>query len=214
MLESTFGVDMTPAYAPHYNIGPTQLAPIVTHSDTKGASFFYWGTDPELAGKKSVSKKLVQVPLDQLLHKTSYKNAYENRRCIILMDGFYAWKKVSKKREIPYRVYFSEEEPFAVAGIWDEYETPSGESVHTFSMLVKPSDMLQEGMEAIIPGIIQKGKEEEWLKEGNLEVLVESFPSLTMHPVSPKINDHQYNAPDLLLPVKAADQFGNYSLFD
>jgi putative SOS response-associated peptidase YedK len=42
------------------------------------------------------------------------------------------------------------------------------------------------------------------------------FPALQMqrHPVSSRVNNIKYDAPDLISPAAPSDQFGNYTLFD
>jgi len=45
------------------------------------------------------------------------------RRCLVLADSFYEWKKIEKRQKTPYRFQFKTGEPFAFAGIWEENET-------------------------------------------------------------------------------------------
>jgi putative SOS response-associated peptidase YedK len=140
-------------------------------------------------------------------------------RCVIPADGFYAWKKVGKKIMIPWRFVLPSKELFSMAGIWEEYEE-DGDAFHTFTIITT----LAKGLSATVsdrqPLVLSKEDEAIWLKndtgESELLALLKrangiDFDGFT---VSPQLNSIQFDRPSLLLPVPAADQFGNLTLFD
>ncbi len=47
----------------------------------------------------------------------SYREAFKKRRCLIPVDGFYEWRKVSGGK-IPYNIQMRDGYPFAFAGLW------------------------------------------------------------------------------------------------
>jgi len=134
-LEERFQAEMLADFSPRYNIAPTQLVPVITSDSPKGFSFFYWGITPDFGQNKPVSAKLINARAESVHEKVTFKSSFLKRRVLIPADGFYEWKKVGKKTKIPHRFALREEEPFAFAGIWEEYETVSGESQHTFLIL-------------------------------------------------------------------------------
>ena len=142
------------------------------------------------------------------------------RRCLVLADGFYGWKKVGKKAMIPYRLVLKSREVFSIAGLWEEYDDEQGESFHTFSIITVPANELVLPISERMPAIIDKSVEKNWLNsetpESDLLGMLVSFPAMKMdaYTISPKINSISVNDAGLLLPAPAADQFGNLSLFD
>ena len=96
-IEKRFNVHVPESYQPRYNAAPTQILPVITNSSPDGLSFFHWGLIPKWAKDKSISSKLINARAETLTEKVSFKNALQQRRCLVLADGFYEWKRSSKK---------------------------------------------------------------------------------------------------------------------
>ncbi len=213
-------MDVTNGYKPIFNAAPTQLLPVITNDNEKGFSFFYWGATPKMANNKAVSPKLFSAFSDDLVSKASYRNALQSRRCIVPVDGYYEWKRISKKGRTPYWVHMLGQEIFSLAGLWDEFEDEEGETNHTFRIVTVPNNNLIDPSIQEMPAILDKEVENEWLNNDasveELMKLLKSFPTDKMesHSVSPKVNDARINSEDLIIHVPPADQFGNYSLFN
>ncbi|MEQ9425328.1 MAG: SOS response-associated peptidase [Cyclobacteriaceae bacterium] len=217
-IKERFGIDATEAYKPKYNAGPTQLLPIITNEQPDGFSFFYWGATEKMANNKAVSPKLFNAFELELSIKASYRNALKSRRCLIPVDGYYEWKRISKKGRTPYYIFIENHEPFCVAGIWDEYEDEEG-SAHIFRAITTKGNSLISAADIPMPAILAREDEKKWLDD-DMEVpdllkLVSTYPAGKMgqHSVSPRVNDVKVDHPDLIKHVPPADQFGNYALF-
>jgi putative SOS response-associated peptidase YedK len=208
-----------PTFLPRYNGAPSQLFPVLTNESPQGFSYFYWGVAPQWAKNKSIAERLINVRTEQLIEKPVLAKSLKKYRCVIPADGFYAWKKVGKKIMIPWRFVLPSKELFSMAGIWEEYEE-DGDAFHTFTIITT----LAKGLSATVsdrqPLVLSKEDEAIWLKndtgESELLALLKrangiDFDGFT---VSPQLNSIQFDRPSLLLPVPAADQFGNLTLFD
>lgn len=206
-------------FKPRYNIAPTQLVPVITSESPKGFSFFYWGITPDFGQNKPVSQKLINAKAETIHEKISFKSSFQKRRCLIPADGFFEWKKLGKKTKIPYRFTLRNEETFSFAGIWEEYETVSGESQHTFLILTtKPNELVEEVHDRM-PVILSRDQEKKWLdsytSETELQSMLQPFPVELMvsYTVSPLVNSVQNDSPGILRRTSPMDQFGNYTLF-
>lgn len=218
-LEERFQAEMMPDFQPRYNIAPTQLVPVITSQSPKGFSFFYWGITPDFGKNKPVAQKLINARAELVNDKISFKSSFEKRRCLIPADGFYEWKKLGKKTKIPYRFTLREDELFAFAGIWEEYETVSGEIQHTFLILTTgPNDIVSEVHDRM-PVILNRQMEKKWLdnytSESELLAMLQPYPSDQMlsYTVSPLVNSVQNDVPSIIRKTSPADQHGNYTLF-
>lgn len=218
-LEERFQAEMLPDFQPRYNIAPTQLVPVITSQSPKGFSFFYWGITPDFGKNKPVAQKLINARAELVNDKISFKSSFEKRRCLIPADGFYEWKKLGKKTKIPYRFTLREDELFAFAGIWEEYETVSGEIQHTFLILTTgPNDIVSEIYDRM-PVILNRQMEKKWLdnytSESELLAMLQPYPSDQMlsYTVSPLVNSVQNDVPSIIRKTSPADQHGNYTLF-
>lgn len=218
-LEKRFKIDVPQAYQPRYNAAPTQLLPVITNENPQGFSFFYWGVAPKWAKNKSLSPKLYSAQVENILEKASHRNALKQRRCLVPVDGFYDWKSIGKKSKVPYRIVLNNHEPFTVAGIWEEYEE-DGEMVHTFSIITTRANLLVNEISDRMPAILTPESEKLWLDAfidtDSLLGLLKPYDSELMHSytVSSKISILGNDRPELINPAPAADQFGNYTLFN
>ena len=208
-----------PTFLPKYNGAPTQLFPVLTSESPQGFSYFYWGVAPQWAKNKSIAERLINVRSEQIAEKPVLAKSLKKFRCIIPCDGFYAWKKVGKKTTIPWRFEAKSKEVFSIAGIWEEYED-GGDSFHTFSIITTQAKGLVATVSDRQPFVLVADKESIWL---NKETEEASLLTLIAQPVdiefegftvSPQLNTLSFDRPSLLLPVPAADQFGNLTLFD
>lgn len=218
-LEERFQAEMLPDFKPRYNIAPTQLVPVITSQSPKGFSFFYWGITPDFGKNKPVAQKLINARAESVNDKVSFKSSFEKRRCLIPADGFYEWKKLGKKTKIPYRFTLREDELFAFAGIWEEYETVSGEIQHTFLiMTTSPNEIVSE-IHDRMPVILNRQMEKKWLdnytSESELLSILQPYPSDQMlsYTVSPLVNSVENDVPSIIRKTSPADQHGNYTLF-
>ncbi|MEP2772363.1 MAG: SOS response-associated peptidase [Fulvivirga sp.] len=218
-MSERFSVDVSESYKPRYNAAPTQILPIITQQ-SKGLSFFYWGQIPDFTKNRAVSTKLLYAEAETIYEKASTKRLLSSSRCIVPADGFYDWKKVSKKGKIPHRFIFGENAIKSFPAIWEEFEDAEGNELHTFKIITtQPNDMVGEISDRM-PVIFEKAQEEVWLSqtadENALLELLKPYPSDKMgsYTVSPRFGDVSNDDPSLIAPFAPADQFGNYSLFD
>ncbi len=218
-LEERFQAELLSDFKPRYNIAPTQLVPVITSQSPKGFSFFYWGITPDFGQNKPVSQKLINARAESIKEKISFKSSFEKRRCLIPADGFYEWKKLGKKTKIPYRFTLREDELFAFAGIWEEYETVNGEIQHTFLILTTSTNEIVSEIHDRMPVILNRQMEKKWLDnytpESELLAILQPFPSDQMlsYTVSPLVNSVQNDIPSVIKKTSPADQHGNYTLF-
>ena len=88
-----FGVEVGEAHLPllgRYNIAPTQnvLAVGRTKTGERKAAALRWGLIPSWAKDISAAAKTFNAPAETLLERPSYRNAFRQRRCLVLSDGF------------------------------------------------------------------------------------------------------------------------------
>ena len=219
LVEEAFNVDVTEGYHQRYNACPTQLLPVITSDNPDGLSFFYWGMNPGFTKSKSVSKKLMLAPVEEIPHKTSLKKHLRTNRCVIIADGFYDWKILSKKGKTPYRFFLPGNEPFAIAGLWDAFDNENGETIHTFKMITTPANNEVADVSDRMPAILEKDFLIEWLNDSNTEesliALLKPYKekALDRYTVNPKLSNPDSDEARLHNRVPPADQFGNLTLF-
>ena len=219
-LALRFGVDVLDTYAPSFNAAPTHLLPVITNESPKGTSTFYWGTSPEWAKNKTLGERIINVRTELIAEKPTLKRQLKKSRCLIPADGFYAWKKVGKKTSIPYRLVVNDQELFAFAGLWEEFEDTDGNDFHTFCIITAAATGVAGTIHDRVPVILAPENEQLWLDDESSEedlmsaLVPYAADKITHYPVSPRINNASTNVPSLIKPTPPADQFGNLTLFD
>ena len=182
-----------------------------------------WIKDQESALKFRVNT--VNARSETLFEKPAFRNAAGNRHCLVLADGFFEFREVNGKK-YPYYIRVAGGEPFAIAGLYEQWLNPdTGEIKTGFSLITTVANPLMEMIHNVkkrMPVILQEGEECKWLMPGNQYAeLLRPYPEQNMEawPVSRKISEKGSgkNIPEVLVPVnyqEIADQnFVQGSLF-
>ena len=78
-----------------------------------------------------------------LAEKPAFKDLLGKRRCLVLADGFYEWRKEGKGK-VPMRFKLKSGEPFTFAGLWDSWKQPDGSLLRTYTIVTtEPNDVLR-----------------------------------------------------------------------
>ena len=114
-------------YQPRYNIAPTQYSPVIVDKMGRHAKLMKWGLIPNWSTDASIGSKLINARSETLLEKPSFQHLVPSRRCIVITDGYFEWKKTSS-RSIPYYIHHPENKLLPMAGLWDIWKNSSGEN--------------------------------------------------------------------------------------
>jgi putative SOS response-associated peptidase YedK len=98
--------------------------------------------------------------------KPMFREAYERRRCIAPIDGFFEWKAIKGKAKQPYAIAMKDGSPFGVAGLWENWKSPTGEWVRTFAIITTDSNELVGQIHDRMPVILRRADYERWLGTG------------------------------------------------
>jgi len=194
----------TAIYKARYNCAPGQDLAIVSNEDAANLNLFRWGLIPYWAKDRSIGNKLINAKAETITGKPSFRSAFRNRRCLVLSDGFYEWKK--DKEKIPYRIRMKDGSPFAMAGIWDRWTTTDGEIINSFSIITTGSNEKVALIHDRMPVILQAENEGKWLgktSEQELLDLLKPYPAerMTAYPVSRLVNSPKNDGSDVLQSV-------------
>jgi len=112
------------------NICPTQDVAVVRQAAGGGRelALLHWGLIPSWAKDKKIASSLINARCETVAEKPAFRTALARRRCLILADGFYEWKKEGKQK-LPFLFESKDKRPFAFAGLWERWRGcgPSGQ---------------------------------------------------------------------------------------
>lgn len=107
--------DKIPELDARYNIAPTQQVLIVRGGHE--AALARWGLIPSWAKDAKIGNQLINARAETIATKPSFRSAFKSRRCLVVADGFYEWKKTGGKQKQPYYIRLADEQPFGFAGL-------------------------------------------------------------------------------------------------
>lgn len=208
-LRETFQIDQPLNMAfPRYNIAPTQEVLCVLFDGRRfRAGPLRWGLIPPFAKDKRIGSRLINARVETVAEKPSFKHAFYNRRCLILADGFYEWKKEGHEK-IPYRIVAKDQRIFAFAGLWSAYTNPKGEKIYTCTIITQESNALMRQIHPRMPVILSPENQKAWLNpaikdDETLKSLLLPYDpeKMDLYPISRDINYVKNDFPELIQPV-------------
>ena len=115
-----------PFFTNRYNICPSQQVPVVIAAEGRNRlAALRWGLIPSWSKDEKIGSKMINARAESLIEKPSFNSLIEARRCLILSNGFYEWRKAGA-RKVPVYIYLKSQEPFAFAGLWEIWRKPDG----------------------------------------------------------------------------------------
>jgi putative SOS response-associated peptidase YedK len=180
---------------PRFNIAPTQMVPVIrVVSGKRWLSLIRWGLIPHWA--KEVKKPQINARGETIFEKPMFRDAARQRRCLILADGFYEWKRDANDK--PLQAYFVSREdgkPFAMGGIWETWISPDGEVIDTVAIVTTLANAEIAPIHDRMPVILDNRDYLTWIEADRVSVedakaLIKpaSDGTLSPRPVSNRVN--------------------------
>ncbi len=206
-LRSLFGFDARPNLASRYNIAPTQPVAVVRWDAEAGARRFAmlrWGLIPSWAKDPAIGARMINARAETVAEKPAFRAAFRRRRCLVLADGFYEWKKADDGSKQPWRITCADAAAFAFAGLWEHWDSPDGDAVESCTIVTTGAASAIEHIHPRMPVILPSGAVETWLTGDPAAVgsLLHPYEgALVAHPVSRRVNSVRNDDADLIEPA-------------
>ena len=204
-LQGRFGFESLDLdYRPGYNIAPTQQVLTVTNDGKRRAEFMRWGLVPFWAKDVKVGYRMINAVGETVATKPAFRAAFRKRRCLVLADGFFEWRKDGKEK-IPTYIFLKSKEPFAFAGLWEIWKTPEGGQLRSCTILTTKPNQFIAPIHDRMPVILSEEAEALWLDPVTedpdvLTPLLIPSPNELMasHTVSSLVNSPKNSAPECI----------------
>lgn len=186
-----FSLDRCPEFAPNGNARPTQRLVVVRRApdaNNEGV-LLRWGLAPGFAADLSYGTRYaVNARAETLDTRASFRNALRRRRCIIPAKAYYEGSARTGRRQV-YRVALKSGALLGMAGLWETWKSPAGETVETFTIITTGANalvaQLQDKPEKRMLAILRPEGYDFWLDPSNrdvaaLKALLRPFPAEEM----------------------------------
>lgn len=223
-LEARFDATVPDSYERRYNAAPSQSLPVISDASPDRFQSMEWGLVPTWAESRDDGGH-INARSETLTETASFSEAALREsdragRCLVPADGFYEWTEQNGGKQ-PYRVQREDGAPFAMAGLWAEFDpattqtgldafgdgtsTADSAPVRTFTIVTtEPNDLvaqLHHRMAVVLP----ESEETRWLDDPLSDVadLLGPHPPdpFESYPVSEAVNNPANDSPELVEPV-------------
>jgi putative SOS response-associated peptidase YedK len=199
-----FGVSGSLPVEPRYNIAPTQYIAAVRDGEDRERELVMlrWGLVPSWAKDPSIGNRMINARAETVAEKPSFRAAYRRRRCVVLADGFYEWRREGDAKT-PYFISLASGGPFALAGLWENWhDKESDESVQTTALITIEANDFMRPLHHRMPMILETAAANDWLGGDNtmLETAAANSPPLRAWPVDRRVNNARNEGDELINP--------------
>jgi putative SOS response-associated peptidase YedK len=196
MIQRLFDVGEPPELPTRYNVAPTQ--PIYSvrmgESGARESAYLRWGLIPSWAKDTSKTTGMINARSETVAEKPSFKAAFKRRRCIVPISGFYEWQKTPCGKQ-PHFIRSVDEEPLAVAAIWEVWTKGEEAYIETCALLTMDANETVAPVHHRMPVILEPDIWDIWLdpmveKASDVLSLLGPCPDekLEAYPVSRHVN--------------------------
>lgn len=196
-----------PNFAANWNAAPTQDLPILRYfaeEHERGLEIRRWGLIPFWAKDPKIGYATFNAKAEGLSERPAFREAFRRRRCLVPFDSFYEWKKAGRDK-LPYAIAHADGSLLAMAGLFENWRSPAGETIRSFSIVTTAANALLSSLHDRMPVILDKEAWPSWLgeepaKPEELHSLLVPYPDarLRMWPVDKRVGNVRNNDPSLV----------------
>ncbi|MBA3943587.1 MAG: SOS response-associated peptidase [Herpetosiphonaceae bacterium] len=209
-LARQFKLTDIPSVAPRYNIAPTDdIAVVRTTEESTERSFalLHWGFVPAWAKDPVVGNRMINARAETAATSPAFRQAFRHRRCLILADGFYEWQRAGKNKQ-PFYFQLKDGEPFAFAGLWEQWQAADGKQLASCTLLTTTPNAMVRPIHDRMPVMLTPDIYDHWLDPNNqepsaIQPLLHPFDADAMltYPVTPLVNNPRNDDPQCIMPL-------------
>ena len=207
-VAEAFGLAESSDLPQRYNIAPTQNVPVVLEENgTRKLETMHWGLIPSWADDPSIGSRMINARAETVSEKPSFRSAFKRRRCLVVADGFYEWKKADGGKQ-PHYLRLKDSGPFGFAGLWEKWNVEGGEEIHSCTIITTEPNEVAADIHNRMPVILPLDVYDAWLDPEDddreeLLAMLAPYPAEEMeaYPVSREVNRPANDYPEVLQPV-------------
>lgn len=204
-----------PSY--YYHAFAIPEMPVICSADPSKLEIHKWGLIPSVTKGQNeannIRVKTFNARAESLDQKKTFSSAFQKKRCIVPVMGFYEWQHLGREK-IPWYIYYEGNQIMSLAGLYDQWhDTNTGEILKTFTIITTNANELMAEIHNSakrMPAILNRSNEEKWIDPSTsseeLRKILNPVPSevLRAHTISHLVNDRNAdrNTPEVIMPYK------------
>jgi putative SOS response-associated peptidase YedK len=206
---------------PSWNVAPTDPVRIVVERAARGSTdvsrsmrLARWGLVPSWAKDSGVGARMINARSETLLDKPAFAKPFAARRCLVLADGYYEWRKLAlpatgskQVAKQPYWIHPSDPGVAAFAGLYEFWRNPAASETDPDRWLVSTTVVTRPASDRMapihdrMPLVLPPETWAAWLdpavRDASDLLVVDNAP-LTTRPVGDAVGSVQNDGPQLI----------------
>jgi putative SOS response-associated peptidase YedK len=166
-----------------------------------------WGLIPSWAKDLKIGYSTFNARAEGIETNAAFRGAWKaGRRCLVITDGFYEWRKGDKQ---PFAIARANGKMTVMAGLWETWISPEGETIKSCTMITTDPNEMIEPPHDRMPVILAEEDWPKWLgemeaSEAEIRALLKPYPAaqMTLWPVGRNVGNVRNDGPDLIKPLE------------
>jgi putative SOS response-associated peptidase YedK len=185
-----------PEWTPRFNLCPGQDLLVVRRGEAgelelrplRWGLIAWWATDPRIAFQ------CINARAETVATKPAFRDAFRERRCLIIVDGWYEWATETGRRKQPHAIRMPDGAPFAFAGLWESWRPSEGaDPIETCTIVTTVTCQATARLHHRMPVVLSEDRYAAWLdpymSRRELEAMLTPYEgALDVFPVSSLVN--------------------------
>jgi putative SOS response-associated peptidase YedK len=208
-LRAALGLGELPAMGRHYNVPPSRPVAVLREPATspeRRLELLRWGLVPAWAESTKIAHKLALARVETVATARTFSEALRKRRCLVIVDGFFEWRRDGKRASQPFFVRRTDSAPFGIAGIWERWVANDGEVVESCAIITQAARPPVDAIHDRMPLVLERQDWDRWLDVAPVDavalapLLEPRSPALLAFPVGFYVNDPRHDDPRCVEP--------------
>lgn len=150
------------SFTPSNEIFPSQKAPVILNDrGNRKIKLYKWGFSPPY-----LNSLIINARSETLDQKKTFREPFQNKRCIIPANGFFEWNKQGDKK-VKHQIYVKDQPIFSFAGLYDTFKNDSGEDVTNYTIITTRANKEVSEIHNRMPVILHEDDILTWLDPSN-----------------------------------------------
>ena len=203
-------------WKPRYNLNPREDIPAVHVDPVSGDRVLrpmHWNLIPSHIGSRAKAAEFdsqystFNAKIERAASAPTYRNSWRRQRCLVLVDGIIEWVG-AKGQKTPHLIRHRAGNSFAMAGLCSVCRDDSSDALWSCTIVIGPSDEWYGRFHHRMAIVLRPELYEQWLDPDMVEAervraLLEESPfpfaeEMDAIPISKRVNNPRYDAPDCL----------------
>lgn len=212
-MRRVFAYVEQPNFPPRYNVAPTQPIPIVrSAAGVRRFALVRWGFLPGFVKDPKTFPLIINARAEGVETKPSFRAAMRRRRCLMIADGWYEWRRATDARgrmvKQPFLLRRRDRGPIGFAGLYETWSDPQGGEVDTGCIVTTSANAATVAIHDRMPAIVAGQDFDRWLdcadeKTAQAAALLKPAPDdlIEFFEISTKVNSYKTDGPELQAPI-------------